>query len=99
MDTYPLPRIEDLLPSFAGGKLFNKLDLAHAYQQIKLEESRKYVTINTHKGLFQYAQLPDLLTEQCSLLRREECSIVLCSLLNCMNCVNCKLDVCMYVVM
>ena len=31
----------------------------HAYQQIELEEeSRKFVTFNTHKGLFQYIQLP-----------------------------------------
>ena len=59
VDTYPLPRIEDLLASLAGGKSFSKLDLAHAYQQIELEEeSRKYVTINTHKGLFQYTRLP-----------------------------------------
>ena len=59
MDTYPLPRIEDLLALLAGGISFSKLDLAHAYQQIKLEEeSRKYVTINTHKGLFQYTRLP-----------------------------------------
>ena len=59
VDTYPLPRIEDLLASLAGGKSFSKLDLAHAYQQIQLEEeSRKYVTVNTHKGLFQYTRLP-----------------------------------------
>ena len=59
VDTYPLPRIEDLLASLSGGKSFSKLDLAHAYQQIELdEESRKYVTINTHKGLFQYTRLP-----------------------------------------
>ena len=59
VDTYPLPRIEDLLASLAGGKSFSKLDLAHAYQQIELEEeSRKYVTVNTHKGLFQYNRLP-----------------------------------------
>jgi len=59
VDTYPLPRIEDLLASLAGGKSFSKLDLAHAYQQIELEEeSRKFVTINTHKGLFQCTRLP-----------------------------------------
>ena len=29
------------------------------YQQVKLEtESRKYVVINTHKGLFHYMHLP-----------------------------------------
>ena len=42
MDTYPLPRIDDLLASLSGGKSFTKLDLAHAYQQVPLvEESRK----------------------------------------------------------
>ena len=59
VDTYPLPRIEDLFTSLAGGKTFSKLDLAHAYQQVLLDETaRKYVTINTQKGLFQYTRLP-----------------------------------------
>ena len=44
---------------WTGQKSFSKLDLAHTYQQIEVEEeSRKYVTVNTHKGLFQYNQLP-----------------------------------------
>ena len=59
VDSYPLPKIDDLLASLAGGKTFSKLDLAHAYQQIPLDEgSRKLVAINTHKGLFQYNRLP-----------------------------------------
>ena len=59
VDTYPLPRIEDLFASLAGGKLFSKIDLAHAYQQIPLsEESKKFVVINTHKGLYRYNRLP-----------------------------------------
>ena len=59
VDTYPLLRIEDLFTSLAGGKTFSKLDLAHAYQQVPLDETaRKYVTINTQKGLFQYTRLP-----------------------------------------
>ena len=53
-DTYPLLRIDDLFTTLTGGKLFSKLNLAHAYQQIKLEDaSRELVTINTQKGLFQ----------------------------------------------
>ena len=57
-DVYPLPRIEDLFAILAGGNSFTKLDLAHAYQQIPLEQSSKqYVTINTHKGLYQYNRL------------------------------------------
>ena len=59
LDKYPLPRIDDLLASLAGGKLFSKLDLAQAYLQILLEDdSKKYTTINTHKGLYQYNRLP-----------------------------------------
>ena len=58
MDTYPLPRIEDPFALLAGGTVFSKLDLAHAYLQIPLdEESKKLVTVNTHKGLFQYTCL------------------------------------------
>lgn len=34
---------------------FTTLDLAHAYLQIPLdEESKKYVVINTHRGLYHY---------------------------------------------
>ena len=58
-DCYPLPRIDDLFASLAGGKAFSKLDLAHAYQQLQLDdESKKLVVINTHKGLFRYNRLP-----------------------------------------
>ena len=58
-DTFPLPRIEDIFASLEGGKSFSKLDLAHAYLQIPLEESSKvFVTINTPKGLFRYNRLP-----------------------------------------
>ena len=58
-DTYPLPRIEDLFASLSGGKTFSKLDLAHAYQQVPLDDdSRKYTTMNTHKGLYCYNRLP-----------------------------------------
>ena len=56
---YPLPKIEDLLATLAGGKKFSKLDLANAYLQIPLQEdSKKLVVINTHKGLFRYNRLP-----------------------------------------
>ena len=59
IDSYPLPRIDDLFASLAGGKTFTKLDLANAYQQIPLDDqSKKIVAINTHKGLFQYNRLP-----------------------------------------
>ena len=41
------------------GQKFSKLDLSHIYQQVLLEpESRAYLTINTHKGLYRYTHLP-----------------------------------------
>ena len=59
VDKYPLPRPEDLMARLAGGKKFSKLDLSQAYQQVPLDQnSRKYVTINTIKGLYQYIRLP-----------------------------------------
>ena len=57
-EQYPLPRIEDIFANLAGGKKFSKIDLRQAYHQIELEEeSRKYLTINTSMGLFQYNRL------------------------------------------
>lgn len=49
---------EDLFASLVREKKFTKLDLPQAYQQSSLDkECRKYVTINTHKGLYQYTRL------------------------------------------
>ena len=59
LDTYPLPRIEDIFAQLSNGKTFTKLDLAHAYQQLLLDDdSKSYTTINTHKGLYRYNRLP-----------------------------------------
>ena len=58
LEQYPIPQIEDLFAALSGGKLFTKLDMSHAYQQLVLDpQSRKYTTISTHKGLFQYTRL------------------------------------------
>ena len=57
-ETYPLPNSEDLFATLAGGTLFSKLDLSHAYQQLELDENSKaLLTVNTHKGLYQYNRL------------------------------------------
>ena len=45
LDRYPIPKIDDLLANLAGGEKFTKLDMRRA---------KKYVVINTHKGLFCY---------------------------------------------
>ena len=57
-EQYPLPRIEDIFANLAGGKQLSKLDLRQAYHQMEVtEECKKFLTINTHKGLFQYNRL------------------------------------------
>ena len=61
LESYPVPRVEDLFASLSGGRLFSKIDphLTNAYQQMRLDDASKaYTTINTHKGLFEYNRLP-----------------------------------------
>ena len=59
LDKYPIPRVEDIFATLENGKFFTKLDLSQAYLQLPLDsESRKYMVINTHKGLFRYTRLP-----------------------------------------
>ncbi len=50
--------MEEVLSALSGGKVFSKIDLAQAYQQVLLDDdSKKYTTINTHKGLYVYNRL------------------------------------------
>ncbi|XP_014785008.1 uncharacterized protein K02A2.6-like [Octopus bimaculoides] len=40
------------------GKMFSKVDLSDAYLQIKVNDKcSKYLTINTHRGLYKYTRL------------------------------------------
>ena len=55
----------------AGGKIFTKLDLSHAYQQVELEEeSHDFLTINNHKGLFRYKRFAFGLASAPSIFQR-----------------------------
>ncbi|XP_048031439.1 uncharacterized protein K02A2.6-like [Megalobrama amblycephala] len=59
VERYPIPRIEDLFASLAGGQRFTKLDLSNAYLKVPVaESSRQCLTITTSKGLFCYNRLP-----------------------------------------
>lgn len=56
---YPIPRIEDIFASLQGGKIFSKIDLSRAYQQLILsDDAKRYCTIVTNKGMFTYNRLP-----------------------------------------
>lgn len=58
MEQYHVTWIEDLFSVLSGGQKFTKLDMCHAYHQISIDiESKKYVTVSTHQGLFTYRVL------------------------------------------
>lgn len=55
---HPLPTREEILAKLSGSKIFTKIDLSDAFLQILIHpDSRKLLTINTHKGLFQFNRL------------------------------------------
>ena len=63
--------MEELLASLSGGNLFSKLDMSQAYLQLPLdEESKEYVTVNTHKGLYRYNRLPFGISSAPSIFQR-----------------------------
>lgn len=50
---HPLPTREEILAKLSGATIFSKIDLSDAFLQIVMHpDSRKLLTINTHKGLF-----------------------------------------------
>ena len=56
---YPSPTPDDLYTILNGGTCFAKLDLTEAYLQVEVAAtSRELLTINTHRGLFQFTRLP-----------------------------------------
>ena len=58
VDQYPLPKLTDLMTYLTGGKIFTKLDLTAAYQQMLLDDnSSKLSIINIHQGLYRYTRL------------------------------------------
>ncbi|XP_058826789.1 uncharacterized protein K02A2.6-like [Topomyia yanbarensis] len=58
IDDHPLPTVEELFVSVAGGERFSKIDLSQAYLQLEVkEEDRALLTLSTHKGLFRPTRL------------------------------------------
>ena len=60
LDRHPLPKVDDMFAALGGGCIFSKIDMSEAYAQVELDEtSRKYTTINSHMGLYQYKRIPN----------------------------------------
>ncbi|KRY49757.1 Uncharacterized protein T03_12337 [Trichinella britovi] len=57
-DLYQIPAVNDILATLKKGRIFAKLDLAQAYQQLEVDEaSAELQTIITHKGAFKAKRL------------------------------------------
>lgn len=71
-DQYPLPTADELFTKIKGGKTFTKIDLRTAYLQIELHpESRKYLVINTIKGLKEFTRMPYGVTPASAIFQRK----------------------------
>jgi len=62
-DTFPLPRIDDLLDQLGKARYFSTLDLAAGYWQIKVHpNSQEKTAFVTHEGLHEFRVMPFGLT-------------------------------------
>jgi hypothetical protein len=58
-DSYPMPRIDDMLDRLHGAKYFSKLDMTDGFWQILLdEESKEYTGFATTSKFWQWKVLP-----------------------------------------
>ena len=59
-DSYPLPRIQEVLESLVGAIHFSCLDLKSGFWQIKMEDASKQYTAFTvgNLGFFEYDCMP-----------------------------------------
>ena len=62
-DTYPLPRIDEMLDKLHKAKFFTTMDLQSGFWQIEIEEEDRYKTaFSTGEGLYEFNVLPFGLT-------------------------------------
>lgn len=70
-DTFPLPRIDDLLDQLGQSKYFSTLDLAAGHWQFRVApESQSKTATVMHHGLFEFRVMPFGLTNAPAVFRR-----------------------------
>ena len=70
-DTFPLPRIDDLLNQLEAARYFTTLDLVSGYWQIRMHpDSAEKTAFVTPQGLFQFRVMPFGLTNAPSVFQR-----------------------------
>ena len=70
-DSYPLPRLDDIIDSIGEAKFVTKIDLLKGYYQIELTDKAKVISaFITPFGLFQYKVMPFGMTNAPSTFQR-----------------------------
>ncbi len=70
-DTYPLPRMDDLLDQVGDSKFFSTLDLAAGYWKIRVDPgSREKTAFVTPQGWYEFHGMPFRLTNAPSVFQR-----------------------------
>ena len=58
-DTFPLPRMDDILDQLGNCKFFSTLDLKSGYWQIRVHpDSQEKTAFVTHQGLYEFSVMP-----------------------------------------
>jgi len=58
-NSYPIPRLHDLIETFQGAEIFSRLDLRSAYNLIRIRQGHEYLTaFRTPLGHYEYLVIP-----------------------------------------